>query len=130
MIEVKFTTESISRIPITFRIEGIGEAKGEFIRFLAPRTVDALIRKLPLEGRAALHQNEVFFEVPIIMGEEKAKNTSNKGMLAYWPMGRALCIYLEKTRPYSTINPVGRITENLSVFSQVKSGTKIMVERG
>jgi len=129
MIEAEFTTESISRIPILFRIEGLGDAKGEFIRFLAPRTVDVLVRKLPLEGRAALHQNEVFFEVPITMGEEKAKNTSDKGMLAYWPMGRALCIYLEKPRPYSAINPVGRITENLSAFSQVKSGTKITVER-
>ena len=88
-----------------------------------------MIRKLPLEGRAALHQNEVFFEVPITMGEEKAKNISDKSMLAYWPMGRALCIYLEKTRPYSAINPVGRITENLSAFSQAKSGTKITVER-
>jgi hypothetical protein len=107
----------------------LGEARGEFIRFLAPRTVDALVRKLPLEGRAALHPNEVFFEVPLTMGDEKAKNMADKGMLAYWPMGRGLCIYYEKTRPYSTINPTGRIMKNLLVFSQVKSGTKITVEK-
>jgi len=129
MIEAKFTTESVSRIPMIFKIEGLSEARGEFVRFLAPRTVDALVRKLPIEGRAALHQNEVFFEVPITMGEEKAKNTSDKGMLAYWPMGRALCIFLEKTQPYSVINPVGRIMENLPLFNQVKSGTKITIER-
>jgi hypothetical protein len=63
------------------------------------------------------------------MGEEKSKTTAEKGMLAYWPMGRAFCIYYEKTRPYSAINPIGRITENLSVFNQVKSGTKITVEK-
>jgi hypothetical protein len=107
----------------------MGEARGELIRFLAPRTVDALARKLPVEGRAALHQNEVFFEVPLIMGEEKAKNTADKGMLAYWPMGRAFCVYYEKVRPYSSVNPIGRVTENLLVFSQVKSGTKITVEK-
>jgi hypothetical protein len=107
----------------------MSEARGELIRFLAPRTVDALVRKLPLEGRAALHQSEVFFEVPPIMGEEKAKNTADKGMLAYWPMGRAFCIYYEKVRPYSSVNPIGRVTENLLVFGQVKSGTKIRVEK-
>ena len=76
-----------------------------------------------------MHPNEVFFEVPLTMGEEKAKNMADKGMLAYWPMGRALCMYYEKTRPYSAINSIGRITENLLVFSQVKSGTKITVEK-
>ncbi|MEM2970549.1 MAG: cyclophilin-like fold protein [Candidatus Bathyarchaeia archaeon] len=110
-------------------MEGLGEAKAELVRFLSPRTVDLIVRKLPLEGRASLHQNEVFFEVVLSIGEEKAKNISDKGMIAYWPMGRALCVFLDKVRPYSAINPVGRITENLSVFSQVKSGTKIRVER-
>jgi hypothetical protein len=76
-----------------------------------------------------LHPNEVFFEVPLIMGEEKSKTTVEKGMLAYWPMGRAFCIYYEKARPYSAVNPIGRITENLSIFSQVKSGTKITIEK-
>jgi hypothetical protein len=128
-VEARGTTESISRIPITLKIEGVGEAKGELIRFLAPRTVDSLARKLPIEGRAALHPNEVFFEVPLVIGEEKAKNTADKGMLAYWPMGRAFCIYYEKVRPYSLVNPIGRVTENLLIFGQVKSGTKITVEK-
>lgn len=99
------------------------------MRFLSPRTVDLIVRKLPLEGRASLHQNEVFFEVALPIGEEKAKTISDKGMIAYWPMGKALCVFIDKVRPYSAVNPVGRITENLSVFSQVKSGTKIRVER-
>jgi hypothetical protein len=129
MVEAEGMTESISRIPVTFVIEGVGEAKAELVRFLAPRTVDALVRKLPIEGRAALHPNEVFFEVHLTLGEEKSKNVAEKGMLAYWPMGRAFCIFYEKTRPYSSINQIGRITENLEIFSKIKSGTKITVKR-
>ena len=120
---------SVSRIPIRLTIKGLGEAKGELIRFLAPRTIDALTRQLPLEGRAALWKNEVYFEVPLQAGEEKAKNTAKKGTIGYWPMGKALCIFYDETRPYSAINYIGRITENLEIFSQVKSGTKITVER-
>ena len=42
--------EDVSRVKIRFIIEGIGEAEGEFIRFLSPRSVDTIVRKLPLEG--------------------------------------------------------------------------------
>ncbi len=32
--------EGVSRIKIKFLIEGLGEAEGELVRFLAPRTID------------------------------------------------------------------------------------------
>lgn len=123
------TEISVSRIPIKFVITGTGEAEGEFIRHLAPRTVDAILKKLPLEGRAALWKEEVYFEIPMKLGEEKAKATVEKGTLGYWPMGNALCIFYGETQPYSPVNVVGKITANLELFRQVKSGTKIRVER-
>ena len=117
----------VSRIKIKFIIEGLGEAKGELIRFLAPRTVDMVVRKLPIEGRAALWKEEVYFETPIKMGEEKAKGTVEKGTIAFWPMGSAICIFYGQSQPYSPVNVLGKITKNLEMFSQVKSGTKIRV---
>ncbi len=125
----KFTDKSISRIPVRLIVEGLGEAKGELIRFLAPRTVDALARKLPIEGRAALWKAEVYFETSLQIGEEKPKATVEKGTIAYWPMGKAFCIFYDDTRPYSPVNIIGKVTENLAIFSQVKSGAKIRVER-
>jgi hypothetical protein len=44
-------------------------------------------------------------------------------------MGRAFCIFYEKTRPYSSINPIGSMMKNLEIFSKIKSGTKITVKR-
>ena len=117
------------RIPIKLTVKELGEAKGELIRFLAPRTVEALVRKLPIEGRAALWKSEVYFEVSLDIGNEKAKNTAEKGRIAYWPMGRAFCIFYDKTRPYSAVNFIGKVTENLEIFSQVKNGMKIRVEK-
>jgi hypothetical protein len=118
----------ISRVKIKFVIEGLGEAEGELVRFLAPRTVDMVVRKLPIEGRAALWKEEVYFETPIKMGEEKAKSTVEKGTIAFWPMGNAICIFYGESQPYSPVNVLGKITKNLELFSQVKSGTKIRVE--
>lgn len=123
------TETSVSRIPIKIIIEKIGEAEGEFIRHLAPRTVDAIVRALPVEGRAALWKEEVYFEIPAKMGEEKAKPKVEKGDLAFWPMGSALCIFYGESQPYSTVNIVGKVTKNLELFAKVKSGSAIKVER-
>ena len=120
---------SVSRIPIKFIIEGIGEAEGELVRHLAPRTVDAISKRLPFEGRAALWREEVYFQIPVKLGKEKAEPTVEKGALAYWPMGNALCIFYGGSQPYSSVNLVGQVTKNLELFERVKSGTKIIVEK-
>ncbi len=120
---------SVSRIPVRFTIEGVGKAEGELIRHLAPRTVDAIAKRLPMEGRAALWKEEVYFEIPIKMGKEKAEPTVEKGALAYWPMGNALCIFYGESQPYNPVNIIGQITKNLELFERVKSGTKITVEK-
>jgi hypothetical protein len=118
----------VSRIKVKFTIEALGEAEGELVRFLAPRTINMIVRKLPLEGRAALWKEEVYFETPIKMGEEKAKGTVENGTIAFWPMGSAICIFYGESQPYSPVNILGKITKNLELFKQVKSGTKIRVE--
>jgi len=122
--------QSISRVLVKILIEGFSEvAEGEFIRFLAPRTVGAILMRLPVEGRAALWKEEVYFEIPVKMGEEKAKATVDRGTIAFWPMGNALCIFYGETQPYSPVNIVGRVIKNLELFARVKSGTKIRVEK-
>ena len=124
------STESadVSRVKVKFVIEGLGSAEGELVRFLAPRTIDYLIRKLPVEGRAALWKEEVYFEIPIKMGEEKAKPTVETGTIAFWPMGSALCVFYGKSQPYSPVSILGKITDNLDIFKQVKSGITIRLE--
>ena len=120
---------SVSRIPIKLIILGIGNAEGELVRIRSPRTTDAIHRALPIEGMAALWQQEVYFDIPVKMGSEKASPTVKNGDLAYWPMGNAFCIFWGDTQPYSPVNIIGKITQNLELFEQVKSGTKIIIEK-
>ncbi len=120
--------DGVSRIKIKFVIEGLGEAEGELVRFLAPRTIDTIVRKLPMEGRAALWKEEIYFEIPIKMGEEKAKPTVESGTIAFWPMGSALCVFFGNSQPYSPVSILGKVTGNLELFKQVKSGNIIKVK--
>ena len=120
---------SVSRIPIKLVIEEVGNAEGELIRITSPRTTDAIVRALPLEGLAALWQEEVYFDIPVKMGNEKSKPTVEKGTLAYWPMGAAFCIFYGETQPYSPVNIIGKVTKNLEFFAKVKRGTKIVIDK-
>lgn len=120
---------SVSRIPIKLLINQIGKVEGELIRIRSPRTTDAIIRALPIEGMAALWKEEVYFDIPVKMGSEKATPKVQRGDIAYWPMGSAFCIFWGETQPYSPVNLIGKITKNLELFKKVKTGTKIIIEK-
>ncbi|MFH0848085.1 MAG: cyclophilin-like fold protein [archaeon] len=120
-------SSDVSRIRVKFSMEAIGDASGELIRFLSPRTVEALVRAMPLHGRAAVWKEEVYFETSVKMGAEKANSPVEKGAIAYWPMGNALCVFFGTTQPYSAVNIVGRVVENLDLFSQIKPGSRLSV---
>ena len=123
------TEESVSHMPIKLVVEGVGTAEGEFVRYLAPRTVEAVTKELPIEGRAAVWKEEVYFEIPVKMGGEKAEPTVEKGTIAYWPLGKALCVFFGDSQPYSPVNILGKVTKNLELFERVESGTRIKVEK-
>ncbi len=119
----------ISRIPISISLEGIGEARGELIRFLAPRTIESLINLLPLQGRVAIWKDQYYFGVSVKTGPEKATLEPAEGDIAYWPMGNSVCIFTKKMRPHSPVNRIGRVLTGLEKFKSVHNGTPIKVER-
>ena len=119
---------SSSRIPVKFFVQGLGEADGELVRFRAPRTVDALVRKMPLEGRAALLKGGFYFAVPLQMGLEKPVKTVSSGTIAFWPLGSALCLFYDDAPTYSPVNVVGNASFN-EVYREVQMGTIIRVEK-
>ena len=127
--ETKSVEVDVTRYKVRLIAKPYGEAEGELIRFQSPMTVDNLAKALPFEGRAARWKEEIYFETPVKMGTEKAKDRVEVGAMAYWPMGSALCIFYGPTDPYSPVNIVGKITSNLELFRSLRSGTKIRVEQ-
>jgi len=119
----------VSRPKVSFSIEGLGEAQGEFFRFAAPRTSDALLRNLPLNGRAVRYGEEIYFQVTVKAPAEKPRSNMEVGSLGYWPQGDAVCVFYGPVRPYSPVNLLGRITHGLELFKQVKEGTVITIRK-
>jgi len=119
----------LSRTPIKVIIEGIGEATGEFIKIRAPLTVGAIVKMMPLRGRLHAQGEGYSFILGIQRGTEKAVKEVKAGTIAYWPMQDAIIIYYKDTKPYSPVNKVGEITSNLELFNELKSGTRIKIEK-
>lgn len=119
---------SSSRIRVRIVVRGLGEGDGELIRFRAPRTVEAILRILPLEGRAALVKGGFYFEAPIKMGREKAVKNVSSGTISFWPLGNALCFFCKDAITYSPVNIIGKFTVR-EVLRDVKRGMIIRVEK-
>ncbi|HET7405435.1 MAG TPA: cyclophilin-like fold protein [Candidatus Bathyarchaeia archaeon] len=120
----------VSRPKVIFSIEGVGEAVGEFHRFSSPRTADAILRRVPVGGRVVRYGEEVYFQIDVKAPAENPRNSIEVGGIAYWPMGNAVCIFYGPTKPYSAVNKLGKILENLDLFGKVKEGTKVTIKKG
>ena len=113
--------ERIKRIKMKIKIEiGDEEFKATLTKRLSPKTVEKIVEALPIESEAKEWGDEIYFDIPVDMGEENAKEFVSKGDIGYWPAGKALCIFYgktpiseseEKIRPASAVNIVGIIEE-------------------
>ncbi|MGA2573187.1 MAG: cyclophilin-like fold protein [Candidatus Methanomethylicaceae archaeon] len=103
------------------------EATGEFVRILSPRTIESLVKVLPFSSSTFLWQDEVYFETPVSVGPERPKANVRTGDIAYWPPGKAFCIFFGKTQPYSPVNIIGKVTSDWTALKKVKRGEFVKV---
>jgi hypothetical protein len=82
---------------------------------------------LPFESSAKLWGDEVYFDVPVGAGEENPQPDVPSGTVAYWPPGKALCLFFGQ-KPYSPVNVVGQIDGEANVLADVQDGDAIRVE--
>ncbi|NIT51901.1 MAG: hypothetical protein GWO41_03900, partial [candidate division Zixibacteria bacterium] len=91
---------------------------------------------LPIEGQANVWGDEIYFEIPVIAEQEPdARADVEVGTLAYWPVGRAFCIFFGPTpvssgdqpRAYSPVNILGRVLGDATQFRTVSSGTPVEI---
>ena len=107
---------------------GSNTFSGIFRRHLAPLTVGALVRALPFEGDVTrLGENIIHVKLPITVGIERARTEFNTGDVAFLPSFGNLCFFTAASTTSRSMSPVGKIIENISALSTVKSGDKIRV---
>ncbi len=100
-------------------------------------TAQAIWEALPITGRANIWGDEIYFSIPVRLGEEDPQAVVEMGDLGYWPPGSAFCIFFGPTpasrgdeiRPASPVNVFGKVIGDPKVFKKVKGGTEVVLER-
>jgi hypothetical protein len=76
-----------------------------------------------IEGRAPVWKKKIL-EIPIKWGR-KAKPNVETGVIAFW-LWAALSLFYGQSQPYSPVSILGKVTNNLEIFMQIKSGTRML----
>jgi hypothetical protein len=116
--------------------ESIGEMEAEILAD-NPETVKAVVDALPFEGPSNVWGEEIYFDIPVETDEEQGEQLMEVGDIAYWPVGKAMCIFFgptpvsdsEKPKAYSPVNKFARIIGDAKVFRKVRDGEVIKVEK-
>jgi len=105
----------------------------------SPKTCISFLKSLPFSVTAHIWGEEIYTdESPIIQSEENAKDLVNLNDVAYWPSGKAICLFFGPTpigkkgeiKPYSPVNVIGKIVSaDKSVIKNFKEGTKITFQK-
>lgn len=101
---------------------------------LAPHAVKAIIGNLPFSVTSHVWGEEVYTDpINISVKEENSKPLVNLLDVAYWPPGKAICLFFGPTpignkdeiKPYSPVTIIGRITSKDVKIPINLDGTKI-----
>ncbi|MGZ3604208.1 MAG: cyclophilin-like fold protein [Thermodesulfobacteriota bacterium] len=101
------------------------------------KTAQSVWEALPIEAKANLGGEEIYFAIPVKSGlEAGSREVVSAGELGYWPTGHAFCIFFGPTpasqsneiRAASAVNIIGRVLTDPKVFLKVKDGAKVTLE--
>jgi hypothetical protein len=98
---------------------------------------DKLWDALPISNNGSTWGDEIYFGIPVDIKPENPQATVEMGDLGYWEPGSAFCIFFGPTpmsrgdeiRPASPVEVLGKIIGDPKVFKNVRSGTKVVIEK-
>ena len=102
------------------------------------KTAQLIWEALPIEVKANLWGEEIYFAIPVKTGlETGSREVVSVGELGYWPTGHAFCIFFGPTpasrcdeiRAASPVNIIGKVLSDPKVFLKVTDRAKITLEK-
>ncbi len=113
---------SVSKIDCLATVRGKGEAKVALFRHLAPLTLNAVLRSLPLDSRANVQPGMVCLFADLRVGVEKPRTSFSRGEAAFLPSAGLVCIFLHDASSDRPLNPLGRVEDGLALFEGLRPG--------
>ncbi len=122
------------------KIKILSESIGEVFATLTeenPKTAKVFYSSLPIEGKAILWGEEIYFRVPVPVSKEKGRVAVKKGEIALWVESPSFCIFFGQTpastekeiRAFSDVNVIGKVEGDPEIFKNVKQGEVISLKK-
>ncbi len=100
-------------------------------------TASRILAELPIRSDFNTWGDEIYFQVPVTADPEDPQEIVEAGDLAYWPPGKAFCIFYGPTpasqgdeiRPASPVNPVGRVLSGVEALKAASREDGISIEK-
>jgi hypothetical protein len=120
---------SVSRFKIAVEIQDKGTALAELVRHLAPLTIGALLKSLPLEDRVHSYADKfAYIETRLKIGSEKHKTDFRRGDIAYLTSNSSFCVFVQDAK-VQPMNMLGTVTSNLEVIESSRPGDVMIVKQ-
>jgi len=116
---------SVSRIGVVFRFDNDLLVEGELNRVFAPRTVEQIVRSLPLEGIVDVSDGLLYFPTDLALGAEKPVPRLQSGSIAYWPLCGGICLSLEPVVAKLNMSLIGRAMTDLGGLRVIRPGSSV-----
>jgi len=102
-----------------------------------PKTADEVWKTLPITGEANRWGDEIYFSTPVSLREEHARVEVEVGTIAYWPPGKAVCIFFGKTpaskhgepRAASPVNVFAKVVGDVASLRKVQDGEQVILAK-
>jgi hypothetical protein len=122
-------TGSVSRSKIAIEIQDKGSAPAELVRHLAPLTIGALLKSLPVQDRLHRYADKfAYIETGLIIGPEKHKTEFRRGDIAYLTSNSSFCVFVQDAK-VQPMNMLGTVTSNLRVIESSRPGDVMIVKK-
>ena len=129
---------SFMKYSILVKIPSIENIKLELDDSESPNTVKEFVASLPFRVGINLWGEEIYTdESPISVDEENSKPLVELNDVAYWPSGKAICLFYGPTpigkkdeiKPYSPVNVIGKIVNpDKKILDKISDGTEVSFE--
>ncbi len=99
------------------------------------KTSEAVWNALPIKQSGNRWGDEIYFSTPVSLSEENSRAEVEIGSIAYWPPGKALCIFFGSTpasrgdepRAASPVNVFAKVVGDATIFRKFRDGDQVSV---
>lgn len=99
------------------------------------QTAAKIAAALPITGKVNTWGDEIYFSTSLALPPEDQADVVELGDVAYWPPGKAICLFFGPTpmstgdeiRPASPVNVIGKIVGDPKTLKKAEDGDRIEI---